>query len=188
MISVADRVIFPLLSKYKDMERHDLRATIRRQRYVMLLPLALLVGVLGAFGDLLILFLYDDRYAQAAWIFPILALGMWPLMLYGTIDKSLYVIGKPNWVAMGNLAKFIYMVVAVPIAYRLGGSLFAVLAVAFNDLPMYVIDTIGLKRERLALIGQDALVTTALAVVVVLFLGVRAITGMAMPWNTVAIP
>ena len=183
MTRVADHVLFPLLSKYKHLNRAQLRAKIRRQRLVTVLPLTLMVASLGVCGDFIMLFLYDARYEQAAWMFPLLAVGMWPLILYGTMDKSLYVIGRPQYVAYGNVAKFIYMLVVVPLAFRSFGPVGGVLAVALNDVPMYVVDNVALRRERLSLLGQDFATTALLAALIAAGLATRSAFGLGMPWS-----
>lgn len=185
MQKLSDQVIFPFLSKYSAISRNDFRDKIRTQRWKLLIGLSLLIGVLGSFGDFLVLFLYDPRYDQAAWIFPLLAFGMWPLILYGTIDRGLYVLGKPNYVAIGNLTKFIFMLVAVPFSFKVAGNLGVVFVVAINDLPIYVVDIYGLQREKILLIKQDLWASLLLLLVTIIFLFVRTILGLGLPWSTV---
>lgn len=187
MVRLASKVLFPLLSKYKHLDRSRMRGKIRQQRLVTVLPLTALVASLGVFGDLIMLFLYDARYEQAGWMFPLLAVGMWPLILYGTMDKSLYVIGKPQYVAYGNVAKFVYMLLVVPVAFRAMGPIGGVLAVAANDLPMYIVDNVALRRERLSLLGQDLMATLLLAALIVVGLVTRSAFGIGMPWDMATI-
>ena len=94
---------------------------------------------------------------------PLLALGMWPLVLYATVDQSLYALGKPKYSAIGNFFKFIYMIIFVPVLYNYYGFIGAVSAVAMNDLPVYLVVSIGLSKEKLSCIKQDMLVTVLLA-------------------------
>jgi hypothetical protein len=44
-----------------------------------------------------VLLLYDNRYQAAAWMLPILALGIWPRLLCATIDSSLIALGKMQY-------------------------------------------------------------------------------------------
>lgn len=178
---MSNKVIYPLIAKFSHLPRPELRERILQKRLLLLLPLALLVGLFASFGDVIIDLLYDERYAEAGWMLSLLALGMWPLVLYATIDRSLYAVGKPNYPALGNLLKFIYMLVAVPLLFRQAGFPGAVLAVALNDLPVYLVVGIGLRREQLSCFRQDALATAALAALVALFLAVRLSCGMGLP-------
>ena len=93
---------------------------------------------------------------------PILALGLWPLLLCASIDKVLYAIGNPKFVAFGNFLKVLYMVTLLPLGFNLMGTLGAVIVVAFNDLPLYVSVLYGLWREKLMCLQQDILATLLL--------------------------
>lgn len=183
--TVSQKVIFPLISKFAHIPRIDLRTKIGKQRKLMLIPLAFLTSILVSFGDILILQLYDQRYDQAAWILPLLALGMWPLILYSTIDRSLYAIGKPKYAALGNLVKFVYMIVSVPLLYYIGGRFGAILAVAMNDIPIFIVVNIGLAKEKLSLMKQDLFSTLLLISMIILFVVIRSFFGLGFPGEAV---
>ena len=153
--TLSSTIIFPVISLYAHLEPAEIRKKILEKRKLILLPLALLVAVLCGFGDLLMNFLYDDRYHEAEWILPLLALGMWPLLLYATIDRCLYVFDNPRYPAIGNCLKFFYMIIFLPLSYIVFGKLGAVLVVAFNDLPVYLAINFGLARKGLSGLAQD---------------------------------
>lgn len=175
------KVIYPLITKYSRLTHEELREKMRGPRFRLLLALALLLACFGTFSDIAINILYDRRYRDAAWILPMLAFGMWPLLLISTIEGSLMAIGKPKYAAAGNLAKFIYMVAVLPSAFSLGGQFGAVLAIALNDLPSYAIISIGLSREKLSLLKQDLLLTLILVACTAALLALRTVTGMGAP-------
>ncbi|MBE9042806.1 oligosaccharide flippase family protein [Pleurocapsales cyanobacterium LEGE 10410] len=154
-LKIGSKVIFPTISQLIDLPRKKLKDKIAKKRWQMLLLLAFIVTILFCFGDLVILKLYDARYEQAAWMLPILALGLWPLLLCTTIDRFLMAIGKPGYLACGNLLKFIYMVIGIPLGFSQMGILGAIIVIAFNDLPYYLAVHYGLWREKLTLIVQD---------------------------------
>jgi len=179
--AVSQKVIFPFISKFSYLPRKDLRSKISESRKLMLITSAVLVALFTCFGDFIILFLYDDRYVQAAWMLPILAIGIWPLILYATIDRSLYAIGKPGYSALGNLVKFIHMILLIPLLYYFMGILGAVVAVALNDIPVYIIINYGLWKEKLSLLRQDAFATFVLVVILIIILGLRLVFDMGVP-------
>lgn len=181
MDSVGNRVLFPLISQFNHLPRNELREKIRSKRKFLLLPLILLVSVLVCFGDFLILFLYDQRYKEAAWMLPMLAFGIWPFVLHLTINRSLYAIGKPKFLALGDMIKFIYMVIGVPLFYYFGGYFGAVLAVVLREIPVYIVVNIGLSREKLSLIKQDAWATLLLLVLIALGIGLRLFLDLGIP-------
>ncbi|MGL5083040.1 MAG: oligosaccharide flippase family protein [Microcoleaceae cyanobacterium] len=175
------RVMFPVISRYIDLDRKSLRAKILKKRRFLLLGLILVIAFLAGFGDFLVLGLYDDRYQDAAWMLPILALGLWPLLLALTIDRALYAIGNPQFVAFGHFLKFLYMVVLLPTGFNVFGVLGAVLVIAFNDLPSYVMVNIGLVRENLSGIKQDLQATVVLIGMLAVVLGGRYALGLGSP-------
>jgi O-antigen/teichoic acid export membrane protein len=183
------QIIFPVISKYaKELDRQSLRQKILHKRWFLLMGLSLLVTALVCFGDLLILTLYDDRYGQAAWMLPILALGLWPLILSITVDQALYAIGNPKFTALGNFLKFGYMLFLLPFSYNQFGMLGAIIVVAFNDLPFYIPISFGLWREKLSCIGQDLIATLLLVGLITGVLFIRYSLGLGLPldelqWN-----
>ena len=80
-----------------------------------------------------------------------------------------------------DLAKFVYMVIFIPLSYRLGGAFGVIVAIAFNDLPSYLIISAGLVRERLSLIRQDLFLTAALVLFTGLLFAIRYLFGMGLP-------
>lgn len=161
-LRVSGQVIFPVISKQIDLPRKLLRSKIIKKRWLLLVFLALTLSILICFGDILIIKLYDPRYTQAAWMLPILAAGLWPLLLCLTINPSLLAIGKSNYIALGNFAKFIYMIFVLPLGFAKMGVLGAVIVVAFNDIPYYVALNYGLYREKLNCLSQDLQATLLL--------------------------
>ena len=147
----------------------------------MLVVLAFLISVFSCFGDVIISLLYDARYREAEWMLPLLALGMWPFVLCESIDRCFYALGKPHIPAAGNFCKFLYMIISVPLMFHLFGIFGGVLAVAANDLPSYIVNSIGLKREGLVCFQQDVLYTFLLVALITCFLGIRFAFGMGIP-------
>jgi O-antigen/teichoic acid export membrane protein len=178
---VSSQVMYPLIAKYVTLPRKILRDKIIEQRWLILIGQAIGLTIMASFGDFLITTLYDERYYQATWILPILAVGLWPLMLSLTSDKALFAIGNPNYVALGNMFKFIYMVIGLPLAFSVYGVLGAVIVIALNDLPFYLVVSYGLWRENLATVKQDLLATGMLLGLLTLVLGVRYSLGWGLP-------
>ncbi len=170
---LSSRVIFPLMSHFSDLPRQEFRAKILQKRKLFLFPLTLLIALYVSFGDVLITKLYDERYHQAGWMLPLLALGMWPYILYASIDRCFYAIGLPKIPAVGNFLKFLYMIICVPLMFRFAGTFGAVLAVAINDLPVYLVISYGLKKERLTCFKQDFLATLLLVSLIAIFVTIR---------------
>ena len=152
---LSGKIIFPTLSRLADMPRPEFRKQLLNTRKRFLIFLALGLAIMVSFGDLLILSLYDKRYDQAAWMLPLLAIGVWPNMLSQTIDQALYAIGKPSYATMGNFFRFLYNIIGIPLGFIHFGIPGAIVVVALNDVPFYLVITFGVSREGLSSIRQD---------------------------------
>ncbi|WP_019505646.1 oligosaccharide flippase family protein [Pleurocapsa sp. PCC 7319] len=179
--NVSNNVIFPVIAQYADLPRKSLRAKIIKKRKFILIGQALFLTLLVTFGDLLIIQLYDERFIQAAWMLPILALGLWPVMLSVTIDRALLVIGNPSYLAFGHIVKFTYMLIGLPLAFSQIGVLGTLIVIALNDLPFYAVVSYGLWREKLTVILQDLQATLLLIGLLTLFLTGRYWLGFGLP-------
>lgn len=175
------QVILPVISKMTDLPRSQFRAKIVEKRWQLVIPLAFLVTIMVSLGDVAITALYDARYAPAGWMLPILALGLWPLLLSMTIMPSLYALGKPIYPAIGDFLKVLYMVTLLPMGFAKFGIVGAITVVAFNDLPFYLAVNYGLWREKLTVIMQDILVTILLIALIAICLTIRYTLGFGLP-------
>ena len=184
-LKISSSVIFPAISKMIDLPRRTLRAKILQKRWKMLVLLALIVTFLVSFGDLIIVGLYDSRYESAAWMLPILALGLWPFLLCITVGPYLMAIGKPSYIALGNFLKFVYMLVFFPIAFSVMGILGAIIVIAFNDITFYAAINYGLWREGLIIINQDILITILLITAIAVCIVIRTLLGIGLPINVI---
>ena len=177
MMKIGNQVIFPVISRQADLPRQELRRKILHQRRLILLVAIPLLAILVCFGDFLILGLYDKRYQDAGWMLPILALGIWPNLLTVTMSPALLAIGQPLYAAWGNFFKFCYMAIALPLGFAWAGVLGAVIVVALNDLPFYLVVNYGLWRERLITLTQDFQTTLLLIACMALILTGRYVAG-----------
>ncbi len=178
---LSGRVIFPVISRQATLPRPELRAKILQKRWVLLLGSIALVTGLVSTGDLLIKALYDQRYIEATWMMPILALGLWPLILTRINSPALLAIGKPKYSFFGFAAKVIYMFTILPWGFSQFGVLGAITVIAFNDLPSYGCFSYGLWREKLSTLKQDILSTLLLIISLVVTLFIRYSLGLGFP-------
>jgi O-antigen/teichoic acid export membrane protein len=147
----------------------------------ILIAIAPALALLVSFGDILVRFLYDQRYAQATWMLPLLALGIWPRILTETIDPVLLAIGKSYYSASAYFSKFVFMLVGLPLGFSLMGLGGVITVVALNDLPYYVVITYSLWRERLAVIKQDIKATLWFLLLLTIILVIRIVVGLGFP-------
>ncbi len=175
------KVIFPTISNQTELPRETLRAKIISQRRFLLIGCAVVLAGLVTVGDLVIGTLYDDRYAQATWMMPILSAGIWFSLLFYTISPALLAIGKPLYLAQSNLARFVMIGLGLPIAYYSFGLIGAIIVIAVGDLPLYFVNLYGLWHEKLSCIAQDIQTTILYLAILALFLYIRYSLGFGFP-------
>jgi len=178
---LSNGVAFPTIVKKLDLPRQELRTKILEKRNIVLLFSIGIITLFASFGDLIILFLYDDRYTEASWMLPILALGIWPLLIARTMEQVLIGIGKPYYNAIGYFLKFLYMILLLPLAFSIAGNFGAIITVAFNDIPYYLIISIGLWREKLNMLWQDLQMTLLLILSTILIVTIRYFLNWGFP-------
>lgn len=179
--TISNKVIFPVVSRYRNLPRLDFRHKILQKRQLILLAAIPMLVILVSFGDVIIFTLYDERYEKAGWMLPILALGIWPNLLSLTMAPCLLAIGKPLYAAGGNFLKLCYLLIALPMGFSLMGLLGAVIVVALNDLPFYSVVCYGLWREKLTVITQDLQATALLIGVITFTFWLRYLFGLGLP-------
>lgn len=174
VMSISGSVIFPAAARNSHLPREQLREKMLRNRGLVLVALSISVPLLVASGDWVVQLLYDDRYKQAAWMLPVLSLGLWPRFLDVTINDSLTAIRVLHFNPIGSLCRMVLIAVGVPLSFYYWGVVGAVVVIALGDVPNYVVTCVGLKRHGLLGIGQDISATAIFAVVVTVVLVVRS--------------
>ncbi|NJM87613.1 MAG: oligosaccharide flippase family protein [Hydrococcus sp. RU_2_2] len=177
------RTILPIVAQVAHLPRQELRAKILNKRKIVLASVGAIALFLASFGDFLILNLYDERYVQAAWMLPILALGIWPYLLFETSRQVLVAIGKPNYQAYGQFVKSIHVCLGLPIAYSFFGVPGLIIMVALNDIGLYSITAYGLWREQLSCLKQDIQATLLFVIGLAIVLVGRYWLGLGFPFS-----
>ena len=178
---LSGKVIFPTLSRLAHLPRPEFRSQLLSSRNRMLMLLALGLAFMVAFGDIVILLLYDHRYDQAGWMFTLLAIGVWPNVLSQTIEPALFVIGKSIYAAAGNFFRFLFNIIGIPLGVHYFGILGAIAIVALNDVPFYLVITFGVWREGLSGIAQDMKTSLIFLGLLALLLYGRWLSGFGLP-------
>lgn len=181
MLALSNKIIFPSFARLAHLPRSEFRARIQPARAKVLLLAAGCVAALVCAGDFAVALLYDARYAAAGWMTPLLALGIWPVVLTQTIDPALFAIGKPRVVAVGSFLSFVTVGVGILVGKSLLGEFGAVLAVSMSNVPPYIATAFGLQREKLACFRQDCWSTCLFLLLIGLFSAARWGIGLHLP-------
>ncbi len=178
---LASQVMFPAIAKLTDLPRDILRAKILSKRRFILAGVGFIVIFFACFGDLLILKLYDYRYTQAAWMLPILALGVWPNVLSETGYQTLLAVGKPKYQTYGQFLKSLHVLIGLPLGFYFLGLPGLIVMIALNDIELYGVVTYSLWREKLGCFQQDIKTTALLLIILALVLTGRFMLGFGFP-------
>ena len=181
--SISTKVLYPAYSKKVDLPRAELREKIVYYRWFLILPMAVGLGLLAGLGDLIITFLYDERYTEASWMFSVLILGTWPLILTQSIDRSLWALGKPVYWTIGSFLSALCFFIGIPLGFHSPlGDLGAIIPIALSNIPIWIVVCYGLWREKFLALSQDILATVFLLLVLSLTIFARSTLGFGTPF------
>ncbi len=155
-------LVFPLISAAAARPREDLRREVRAVRLLFVIAVAFALSVLAAFGDVVVGFLYDPRYAAAGWMLPILIVAAWFAILGGINESMLLGFSKPAYVPLALAVKMSVLLVGLPVGFAWYGVVGAVMVVALSEAIRYFPILIGQVRERFTFILQDLVATLIL--------------------------
>jgi O-antigen/teichoic acid export membrane protein len=175
--AIIGKVIFPAYTKFVELPRAEFSLKVQKARIPFLIVFSFGLAILVGFGDVFVSLLYDKRYADAAWMLPILALGFWPTILNGSMDQALFAIGNPRYVAYGCFWSAIFLIGGILLGFHWFGERGAVIAVAFSNIPSYGVIMYGLWREKLACLKQDLMATTLFVGLIAVMVGSRILAG-----------
>lgn len=156
---VFEVALFPVLCRF-GRDDADFERTFQRIRTPWLILAGWLCTCLIAGGPALIRFLYDRRAADAEWIVPILAASAWLYVLENANGTALLALGHPKFLAAGNLAKLLGMVVLIPLGMKLHGFFGAVIGYAFSEFFRYVVCSVALASLRIKIFLHDVALTS----------------------------
>jgi len=179
---MAMKVIFPAATERMRLPRAELRQLIVKNRRPLILALAIGVAFLAAAGDQLVRLLYDPRYYAAGWMLSILALGLWPKMMINSVGAALLAIGQPRYLAVAGIARFVLLVVGLPVAYHAFGMLGVVAAIALSGVSDYFVEGYGLWRHGLLVLRQDLAMTLVWLLTLAGALSLRHVLGLPLPF------
>ncbi len=180
---LSHHVLLPFLSKYKN-EREVLQKAMHGKRDQLLLLGGGMALVPMLVGDVIIRFLYPAEYQEAGPMLALLACGTWLFTLTVSAKQALLAVGEARYNAAASASRFVGVAVGLPAAFAYGGMPAAIVLVAFAELPVYVINMVGLHRERLSCLVRDVRATLILAAVAGGLLMLRHTLGFGFPWDS----
>jgi O-antigen/teichoic acid export membrane protein len=159
MLRVGNYVVFPLIASNIHTERSVLRSQLSPIRAKFLLTACLGFSLIAASSDLVIKVLYDYRYQAASWMLPLLIIGSWFSILAYINESTLFGLGRPFYSAFSNCAKFLYLLIGLPISTGAFGLIGGIGVIVFADAVRYFPLFVGQRRENFSFGAQDLLIS-----------------------------
>ena len=143
----------------------------------------MVIAVAIAASDEVVLLLLDPRYRLAAFMLPVLLIGVWFKVLSSFADAMLMGCGRPGPGAFANSAKFVVLLVGLPLAIGHASLFVALFVLILAEAMRWAVLAPILQGERLATVADDLALTALLGVAAVtLKLAVGAL-GLALTFS-----
>ena len=181
----SSRVGYPFIARFSSLPRVEFRGVLQRYRSYVLALGALGLAIVITFGDQFIYHVYDKRYHQAAWMVVILGCGLWHTLMAATMTPVLLSIQKAYYHTIAMVLYCLTLFICLPLGFHLFGMLGAVAAVAISDLPVYIVSSVALVREKISLIWQDSQLTLLFLILLGIALFLRHEFGLPSPFSEV---
>lgn len=159
-------LVFPKIAELRR-QRSDVSAAFQHKRRLALGAIALALAVALAVSDRAILLLYDARYHAAAFMLPVLFAGAWFAVLAAFGESTLFGLDRPRSSAAGNLAKFVILIVGLPLAVAHSGVFAGLLVLMLAEAGRWVVLSVALRAEQLTSVRDDVLMTVGVFVLAV---------------------
>jgi len=150
-------VVFPVFSRVGEGGRDKLREFYYRARLRLDALAMTAVGLLATLGPFFVQLLWDERYADAAWMLQILALKAGTRTIFVPADYCLMSIGLVRFGFFNNVARAVWIFAGIPIGHYLAGEVGVFWAVALSDLPSVFVLWPALAREKLLRLDRELL-------------------------------
>ncbi len=177
-------LVFPKVAGLKQ-QRVEMAPRFRQLRRTALTLVAAAMALAISVSDGLILLLYDDRYHAAAFMLPVLLVGVWFSILAIFAESTLIGLDRPQASAVGNGVKFAVLALGLPLAIWQSGLFAALLVLALAEIVRWISLSLSLRRENLSAIRDDIALTLLVAggaVVLKLLLGWMGIVPDVAEW------
>lgn len=143
---LSNKVLFASYSEIIRERPERLYPVLRKNRIILAAVGTAVSLFFVLFGEVLINFLYDDRYVQAGWMLKVLAVGMVVRPLNLTSGDVLMAKGKASVIAGLIGTKILIQFTAMFVGGQLGGPPGVIIGIAAIDWLMYPIEAVCFAR------------------------------------------
>ena len=136
---VTSNVFFPIFSQAGREGGDQLRRIYYRARLGFDALFVTGLGGLAVVGSLIVDLLWDDRYAEAGWMFEILCVRVAMSVILYPCDRCLLAMGEGRYPFYRSLVRAIWIVVGVPVGYAYAGIEGLITAAALAEVPVFFV-------------------------------------------------
>ena len=147
---IASGVLFPAFSRAYGEGLERLRQVYQKARFTLDVLVMPGLGALSILGTTLVSLLYDARYLQAGWMLQVLSVRVALRAIVAPCQYVLLAVGKPSYGFHLNLARTLWLVVCVPLAFQLWSVTGLVWAVALSELAALCVVLPAVARHVIA--------------------------------------
>ena len=160
----SSRVLYPAYAELWREGCSNLRAQFYAKRHLPSLLYTFAAGGLIGSAPLIIAALYDPRYAGAAIYLQLLTIMPLLALASNSANEALTATGRIRATFEASVAKLVWLAIAGPIGYRIGGELGLVAAVGLMEVPAVLLKWIQMHRADLLDLRQELLFLAAGAI------------------------
>jgi O-antigen/teichoic acid export membrane protein len=153
--NLAASVLFPLLAHHSRTDNEAYERAIYSARRVILQGALFMLAGLALLSPAFFHALYDQRYAEAAWMAQLLTVPMWIWMLMISADRAVLAVGDSRTLALSNAASLLGKLGACYAGFRLAGIPGFILGLALGILAGHVPIVLALRKLGIRVLQQD---------------------------------
>ena len=157
--SLANSVLFPLLAHHSRTDSIAYESSLRTARAIILKGALFVLAGLALVSPAFFRILYDQRYAEAAWMAQLLTVAMWFWMLMISADRAVLAMGESKTLAVANGWSLAAKVAACAAGFHFGGLPGFILGLAVGNLAGHIPIVLALRRSGIHIAQQDLLYT-----------------------------
>lgn len=167
--TLQQRLLQPVYSElWRRGDIQGLRSRTFRTRLVLTGLILPPIWICVIFGQPIVRFLYDARYADAGWMFSIIAVGCVGSLINGTTTPIVIAAGDSFRMMLMNLATSAIMVVGIVVGGYFGGATGVIVAMAGSNIATYPFVVLFIRKYHVWLPGLDLAIFASSALVILL--------------------
>ena len=161
-------VLFPLLSHHSRTDEREYESMLRKARSFILEGSLFMLAGLALLSPAFFHLLYDQRYADAAWMAQWLTVPMWGWVLMLSAGCAVLAAGESRTLAIAHAATLLGKVGACILGFQIAGLVGFILGLALGHVAGHIPFVLSLRRRGIHILNQDLAYTS---------LGIAAVGG-----------